>query len=214
MLDEVSVVTLPDNTGKIEHFGVKVQEGESGGYEIYTDPATGTYKAIKEEIPEEIKQEIENKLMQNAVTTEYEITRSAVGYLQTEEILNWKLCSTFSNLHWTPQLKTGSSTMWTWDADPSQIGTHWYTKSSKNYQVETDDLYAFGHAYAQHQNKDFGLARLKTNVYHDVYVQGYFIAEYPSTATVYVDGNATYIGEGWNLLHSHLYYYWGSQPIY
>lgn len=214
VLDEVSITILPDSAGKIEHFGIKVQEGESGGYEIFTDPESGKYKAIKKEIPEEIKDDIENQLMLNAVSPSSAITRGVVGYLQTEEPIDWKLCSTFSSLLWTPQLLTGSSTMWTWDADPSQIGTHWYTKRDRNYKVETDDLYAYSHAWAMHQNKDFGLSKLKTNVYHDVYVQGYFYAEPPSTATVYVNGHASYIGEGWNLLHSHLYYYWGSQPIY
>lgn len=230
VLDEVAVTILPDG-GRIESFSKKIQDGESGGYDIQLDLENERYKAIKEEVPAEIKQEIEKQQKLNLLeldqpsisavptgkgkpTPPYYITRSVVAYLQTEDPVNIKTCSTFSNLHWTPELKTGKSSMWTWDANPSPVGTNWFTKRTRNYKVTTDELYANSHAWAFHYNYDFDILDFRTDVYHDVYVKGYFYAEFPSTATVWVNGRAHYDGEDWFLLHSHLYYYWGSQPIY
>lgn len=222
VLDNVSVIILPN--GKIEEFEITANQGESAGYSIETDLTTGTYNAIKKEVPIEIQQEINKNSLKIETQSAPLTTKSkpyrpipeptcegcdVVAYLETQEPLDWPLCRTYTELIWNMVRNTARSSLtWVWDAMPSPILTYWYTMDMKNYPIVTDKIGAHAHGWAWHQNVDFGIPLLSTDVYHDVYVYGLWDKD-PTTGTrVKISAFAQYTGETYDFLHSHLYLLW------
>lgn len=215
ILDNVTVTTSADGSGQIIQFKKTITENK-GGYEITVDTEKGTYKAIKEEFPSETEQEILKMNPLDSLTITYSYPANLVAYLETHEPLNWKLASSYLNAQWSFSQRAGESDAWVWDAFPSEIGTHWYIKKLLNdpvvYTPHRWRDYMHSHTHAWHQNKDFGIGTLRTNVYHDIYIDnplfhGWCIAEPAADVTSTVE----YTGEAWQLLHTHLYYYWISR---
>lgn len=200
-LDEVEVFNLPRGKGQVIRFSVTVDPHEGpGGLGLEIDFVHGTYKATREFPTEEIWQMEHNYLMEDS-----EISAAVSGWtiaaaLRTEDPVNWALCQTTQRLYWYTNY-TAYSYMWTWAANPSPIGTHWYVGGYYNYPVYVSSSYASGRSWAWYYNWDWLLPNYSTTVTHDLYIYGYY------NGTAQLTGYVNRSGETWWLLHSHLYWW-------
>jgi hypothetical protein len=120
--------------------------------------------------------------------------------LRTEDPANWALCETTFSLSWNSTLTGTSRWLTTWAANPTPLNTHWYLSSSSLGPIYVGLGQVSSSGTASYYNYDF-LTPLRTDVRHDLSIIGY-----PNGTSQYSYGWYRG-GEGWYLLHLHVYYY-------
>lgn len=209
-LDEVVVINDPKGKGQIVRFKVTLpQNVEPGGVGLNIDLARGTYKATKEVPTEELKNQLDQNVVEApSMTSEMSGDTQAAAVsgwyigmvLVTEDLRNWQLCKTWQRLYWYTN-RTGTSNMWVWAANPSPINTHWYLGGYTNYPISANSSYVRGRTYAWYYNWDWALDTQRTTVQHDLYIYGYYNGTAQATGYIYTSG------EDYFMLHSHAYWW-------
>jgi len=185
VLDRVEYV----KDGDLEHISVEGHapvDGVTEEFDIDIDPDKGTYKTKRESISQ--AEEIQ-LLKKSTLKNNKDITASATTYYYawvqavTDDLPGFDLCATKLRLDWVDYGSTigyNWSQLTPWAANPSAVGTHWYTEWTRNYNHEYLDGYTRirKKGEAGYYNWDWGYDNQRTDVDHWV--------------VIYANNNGTY----------------------
>lgn len=215
MIPNFKALFLSDGSVSLRGSGTAIAGAEPQGYDFEVDLASGTYttrKLDKQEIEERDRLEKGDlkdqqsgdpirRVIEQAITPG---TYRAGARVQTRDPVYVLLAETMTNLVWTVSSSgtvtgtTGSSDR-CWAANPSSLGTHWYTQYCKNGALYVSLGRVCNDNVGNYINYDFPPlfpTPESTTASHSVYVCGRNDATYNYNWSANHGGEASYLLTG------------------
>jgi hypothetical protein len=174
-LEDVELI-IEGNKKTVKFKKFKAPNTVAHSYKIDVQEATGTFKT------EKVFQPISKQTA--VVSPKTALSGNGYGYsaeinILTEDPPNLDLAKTYAWISWskssTGTIVAGNKKLTTWSANPSPLGTHWYTYAAYFNPTSYDDLnrtmrQSFNVSY---YNYDFGSKDKATWVYHNASIEAY-----------------------------------------